>query len=178
MMNYWTRRPQVLVAMLTNLILSSPRTASCWSSSAVGNRRGRSAGGAAVSKLSSPSTAPGSCRSSTLLGVSFVEEDTDSSSSSSSSSVLASKEHEQPLAAAGPTSTTILADDDQFVKPERDPRRYRVVRLANNLVALLVCDEMSSGIGVEAASVHVQAGHMDDTIPGLARESCDFWRRW
>jgi hypothetical protein len=29
---------------------------------------------------------------------------------------------------------------------------------------------MTSGIGVEAASVHVQAGHFDDTIPGLARK--------
>lgn len=66
--------------------------------------------------------------------------------------------------------TQILADDDQFVKPERDPRSYRTIRLQNNLIALLVCDERTSGVGVEAASVHVQAGHLDDTIPGLARK--------
>jgi hypothetical protein len=27
----------------------------------------------------------------------------------------------------------------------------------------------SSTIGIEAASIHVQAGHFDDTLPGLAR---------
>ena len=68
------------------------------------------------------------------------------------------------------TTTRTLADWDAFVKPERDPRKYRVLVLSNNLQVLLVCDELTSGIGVEAASVHVQAGHFDDTIPGLARK--------
>ena len=85
--------------------------------------------------------------------------------SSSSSSAF-----QQPAATDSASSSRILADWDTFVKPERDPRKYRVVVLSNNLQVLLVCDEMSSGIGVEAASVHVQAGHMDDTIPGLARK--------
>ena len=31
------------------------------------------------------------------------------------------------------TSTVILADDDAFIKPERDPRQYRMIRLANQL---------------------------------------------
>ena len=85
--------------------------------------------------------------------------------SSSSSSAF-----QQPAATDSTSSSRILADWDTFVKPERDPRKYRVVVLSNNLQVLLVSDEMSSGIGVEAASVHVQAGHMDDTIPGLARK--------
>jgi len=39
----------------------------------------------------------------------------------------------------------------------------------NNLKVLLVSDQMAVGdVGTEAASVHVQAGHFDDTIPGLA----------
>jgi insulysin len=62
-----------------------------------------------------------------------------------------------------------LADADAFVTPERDPRKYRYLQLANGLHVLLACDEQrTNGIGVEAASVHVQAGHFDDTIPGLA----------
>lgn len=97
-------------------------------------------------------------------------EETDSSASSSSVSLAADKKQGEQQQQSGSTTSIILADYDQFVTPERDPRKYRVVRLANNLLVLLVCDEMSSGIGVEAASVHVQAGHMDDTIPGLARK--------
>ena len=66
------------------------------------------------------------------------------------------------------TTTKILADHPQFVVPERDLRQYRVIQLPNNLICLLVCDSLTSGVGVEAASVHVQAGHFDDTLPGLA----------
>ena len=64
----------------------------------------------------------------------------------------------------------ILADDGVFLKPERDGRQYRMIRLKqNNLKVLLVSDQLPEGdVGVEAASVHVQAGHFDDTIPGLA----------
>ena len=65
--------------------------------------------------------------------------------------------------------TIILADSGDFVKPQRDLRQYRAIILPNNLQVLLVSDQMETGqVGVEAASVHVQAGHMDDTIPGLA----------
>lgn len=89
-----------------------------------------------------------------------------------------------------PTSvTSILANDPEFVKPDRDLREYRYVRLPNNLEALLVStsnikssedmelnddeedDDEENGntaAQVEAAAVHVQAGHFDDTIPGLA----------
>jgi len=89
------------------------------------------------------------------------------SSSSSSSSIVATT----PAATGSTARTTqVLADHDDFVTPERDPRKYRAIKLANNLQVLLVCDEMTTGIGVEAASVHVQAGHFDDTIPGLARK--------
>jgi secreted Zn-dependent insulinase-like peptidase len=62
--------------------------------------------------------------------------------------------------------------EDHFVTPERDPRSYRLIQLGNNLVALLVSDGMTEGVGVEAASVHVKAGHFDDTVPGLARTFC------
>lgn len=78
-----------------------------------------------------------------------------------------------PLGAA--SGTKILADEPEFTKPDRDMHEYRYIQLANNLKVLLVstakassgsADEKSSK--VEAASVHVQAGHFDDTIPGLA----------
>lgn len=69
--------------------------------------------------------------------------------------------------------TEIVVDADDFLKPERDLKDYRYIRLSNNLEVLLVStakatssEEKSSA--VEAASVHVQAGHMDDTIAGLA----------
>ena len=68
-----------------------------------------------------------------------------------------------------PTATVILTDDAEFIRPDRDLRSYRFIQLSNNLRCLLVCDNMKSGVGIEAASVHVQAGHFDDTIPGLAR---------
>jgi hypothetical protein len=73
--------------------------------------------------------------------------------------------------AASPNSkrSTILTEDREFIRPERDLRSYRLIRLPNNLQCLLVCDNMKTGMGVEAASIHVQAGHFDDTLPGLAR---------
>jgi insulysin len=74
------------------------------------------------------------------------------------------------------SNTEILADTPDFIKPDRDMSRYRWIKLENNLQVLLVStasdkpvsDDESSGAKVEAASVHVQAGHFDDTIPGLA----------
>jgi hypothetical protein len=68
--------------------------------------------------------------------------------------------------------TVIITDDADFIRPDRDLRSYRFIQLPNNLQCLLVCDNMQSGVGVEAASVHVKAGHFDDTIPGLARTCC------
>lgn len=65
--------------------------------------------------------------------------------------------------------TLILADDPDFIKPERDMRQYRVIILPNNLKVMLISDQLQQGeVGVEAASVHVQAGHFDDTVKGLA----------
>ena len=69
--------------------------------------------------------------------------------------------------------TVILADADDFVKPDRDPRDYRIIKLKNNLQALLVStaaaiSEDDDSANVEAASMHIQAGHFDDTLPGLA----------
>ena len=67
--------------------------------------------------------------------------------------------------------TEILADDPQFVKPDPDNHEYRCIKLSNNLKVLLVSTSHTSSddeksAKVEAASVHVQAGHFDDTIPG------------
>lgn len=77
--------------------------------------------------------------------------------------LLKEKENQQR-----PTTTKILADHPSFIVPDRDQRQYRVVQLPNHLICLLVCDNITNGVGVEAASVHVQAGHFDDTLPGLA----------
>jgi hypothetical protein len=63
----------------------------------------------------------------------------------------------------------ILAHENDFIKPDCDKRQYRTLVLPNNLQVLLVSDMMTSGVGIEAASVHVRAGHFDDSIPGLAR---------
>ncbi len=69
--------------------------------------------------------------------------------------------------------TMILADADAFIKPDRDPRDYRVIKLKNNLQAMLVSttqavNDDDESANVEAASMHIQAGHFDDTLPGLA----------
>ncbi|KAL7547250.1 hypothetical protein ACHAWF_010572 [Thalassiosira exigua] len=55
--------------------------------------------------------------------------------------------------------TRVLADDDRFVKSLPDKRSYRAATLANSLTVLLVSDPDAD---VEAASVHVRAGHFDD----------------
>lgn len=69
--------------------------------------------------------------------------------------------------------TVILADADEFVKPDLDKREYRVIKLKNNLQALIVSTSKTAGEDddssqVEAASMHIQAGHFDDTVAGLA----------
>jgi hypothetical protein len=63
--------------------------------------------------------------------------------------------------------TRILADDHDFIKPALDARKYRCIALSNNLQALLVSDPETD---VEAAAVHIKAGHFDDpdTRAGLA----------
>lgn len=69
--------------------------------------------------------------------------------------------------------TVVLADSNQFIRPDRDLREYRIIKLQNNLEALLVSTAKTAGedddsAKVEAASMHIQAGHFDDTLPGLA----------
>lgn len=68
--------------------------------------------------------------------------------------------------------TTILADAADFVKPDRDRYDYRIIKLKNNLRVLLVstadAKSQDDAATVEAASMHIQAGHFDDTLPGLA----------
>jgi insulysin len=65
------------------------------------------------------------------------------------------------------SNVVILADDDSFVKSLPDKRHYRALTLSNSLTVLLASDPSAD---VEAASVHVRAGHFDDPIhrPGLA----------
>ena len=80
---------------------------------------------------------------------------------------------EEVAQTVNPKGTVILADDGDFIKPDRDPREYRIIKLKNNLQALLVStatatSEDDDSANVEAASMHIQAGHFDDTLPGLA----------
>ncbi|KAG7364481.1 secreted/periplasmic Zn-dependent peptidase, insulinase-like protein [Nitzschia inconspicua] len=127
--------------------------------------------------------------SSTLFASSLV---TAENSTSPSISTLTSSFSTSPGSTT--STTTILADASDFIKPDRDLREYRYIRLPNNLQALLVStakaaseevhgdkeeelnddyddeddDSSAAAAQVEAAAVHVQAGHFDDTIPGLA----------
>lgn len=74
-----------------------------------------------------------------------------------------------PLRKNDSGKTIVLADQDEFIKPDRDRYNYRMILLPNNLQVLLASNGMKEGdVGIEAASVHVQAGHMDDTVKGLA----------
>ena len=57
------------------------------------------------------------------------------------------------------TETVILANDEEFVKSQPDKRSYRAITLPNQLTVLLASDPTTD---VEAASVHVRAGHFDD----------------
>lgn len=67
----------------------------------------------------------------------------------------------EPADAAGTTSsgTVVLANDEEFIKSLPDKRQYRAITLPNQLTVLLVSDSTTD---VEAASVHVRAGHFDD----------------
>ena len=81
-------------------------------------------------------------------------------------------ESEKPTSVALDPETVILADAKDFIKPDRDRHEYRYIKLKNNLQVLLVstagAKTSEDAAQVEAASIHVQAGHFDDTIPGLA----------
>lgn len=55
--------------------------------------------------------------------------------------------------------TVILASDDEFIKPDLDKRQYRAIKLPNNLDVLLVSDINTD---IEAAAVHIKAGHFND----------------
>lgn len=84
---------------------------------------------------------------------------------------------EKPLSSSiSSAKTEILAAESEFIKPDRDLSKYRWIRLENNLQVILVStatnknssNDKTSSAKVEAASIHVQAGHFDDSIPGLA----------
>ena len=74
---------------------------------------------------------------------------------------------EPEITIACSSGTVIINDDPDFIKPEPDQRKYRAIRLSNGLKCLLVS---SPEPDVEAAAVHVKAGHMDDppNRPGIA----------
>lgn len=55
--------------------------------------------------------------------------------------------------------TVVLANDSEFIKSDPDKRQYRAITLPNKLSVLLASDPATD---VEAASVHVRAGHFDD----------------
>ena len=55
--------------------------------------------------------------------------------------------------------TVVLANDEEFIKSLPDKRQYRAITLPNQLTVLLASDPTTD---VEAASVHVRAGHFDD----------------
>eukprot|EP00571_Detonula_confervacea_P002850 CAMPEP_0172329606 /NCGR_PEP_ID=MMETSP1058-20130122/60967_1 /TAXON_ID=83371 /ORGANISM="Detonula confervacea, Strain CCMP 353" /LENGTH=1213 /DNA_ID=CAMNT_0013046787 /DNA_START=164 /DNA_END=3805 /DNA_ORIENTATION=+ len=55
--------------------------------------------------------------------------------------------------------TVVLANDSEFIKSDPDKRQYRAITLPNQLTVLLASDPNTD---VEAASVHVRAGHFDD----------------
>ena len=160
-----TRRNRVFAAVLHWVVLQ-PRVTSSWSP--IKNSAGRG-----------PLRLLWSTTTQLLPQRTFANERLSSWPLRVSSPVLEQEEEKTAIDAtadAAPSSSTtrILADWDAFVKPERDPRKYRVLVLPNNLQVMLVSDEMTSGVGVEAASVHVQAGHFDDTILGLARKLVTF----
>ena len=103
---------------------------------------------------------------------------TTSSSSSSRSKLNESPAIAEPISSilssplttttASATSTSIiLANDESFIKSLPDKRSYRVIQLPNQLTVLLTSDPTTD---VEAAAVHVRAGHFHDPIhrPGLA----------
>jgi len=179
---WWTRRRHGVFMALLNLVL--PRASSSWSSISAGktttsrlllsNSNNNCRRTSATLVVATPKTVATAgnrlSRQTTSLGVSLVEDQEQTSLSEASSATAAALTANINNNKNNTTATRILADWEAFVTPERDPRKYRIIALPNNLQALLVCDEMTSGIGVEAASVHVQAGHYDDTIPGLARK--------
>jgi len=69
------------------------------------------------------------------------------------------------------TTTKILATDEEFVKSLPDKRTYRAITLSNKLTVLLASDPSTD---VEAASVHVRAGHFDDPVNRAGKSSFFF----
>lgn len=57
------------------------------------------------------------------------------------------------------TKTVVIATDSEFIKSDPEKRQYRAITLSNQLTVLLASDPTTD---VEAASVHVRAGHFDD----------------
>jgi len=67
------------------------------------------------------------------------------------------------------SETEVLVASEDFMKPDRDLRQYRYIRLKNNLKVLLVRNpiqpktNVDNAATVEAAAMHIQAGHFDDS---------------
>eukprot|EP01082_Thalassiosira_pseudonana_P014750 g13239.t1 g13239 contig8:228642-231771(-) len=74
-------------------------------------------------------------------------------------STIFTTKQSNPASSSLSSSTIILAQDSQFIKSLPDKRQYRAITLPNSLTVLLTSDPNTD---VEAASVHVRAGHFDD----------------
>ena len=67
------------------------------------------------------------------------------------------------------SETEVVVESNDFMKPDRDLRQYRYIKLKNNLKVLLVRNPIQSKTNedntatVEAAAMHIQAGHFDDS---------------
>lgn len=103
---------------------------------------------------------------------STAEETDVTKTSPAGSTTIATCDAQSTTSTTGVTSTStspskLLASDDEFLKPSLDKRHYRSILLPNNLQVLLVSDPQTD---VEAAAVHIKAGHFDDPMsrPGLA----------
>ena len=67
----------------------------------------------------------------------------------------------------GSFKADILVHDFRMIKPQVDERKYRVIRLGNNLEALLISDQKTSTCAA-SMSVGVGSFYDDKTINGLA----------
>jgi len=66
------------------------------------------------------------------------------------------------------TISKVLADDKDFIKSQLDKRKYRSIVLPTNKLQILLVSDPETD--VEAAAVHIKAGHFDDPVhrAGLA----------
>ncbi|KAL7538426.1 hypothetical protein ACHAXR_012769 [Thalassiosira sp. AJA248-18] len=79
--------------------------------------------------------------------------------SGATATLEATADDDTTATASATTETVVLANDSEFIKSLPDKRQYRAITLPNQLTVLLASDPTTD---IEAASVHVRAGHFDD----------------